>query len=311
MTPPVAGRRDDGFERMHEGSEALAINDTPLRRFATLAAYRLTKLLRSRLSRGSGTCTYLLGGKLVVKTGASVHLQEAATMRWVAENTTSVPVPKVHCAFVHKNRAYIVMERVRGSIMGKALQQPPISDDEQARKRLLQHLRSIVQELRSIPPPPGMVGVQSCTGGSLHDCRIPRDYPRFGPFNSIREFHFWLRDGFDLANYPHRDAADADDEDGMWRGLKDMVALQDGPWPAPVFTHGDLHAGNILVDRDRVSAIIDWEGAGWYPCYWEYTQAWTLALMNDVWQDLLPEFMEPYPEALKMEQTRQRSWGEY
>ncbi|KAL8297126.1 hypothetical protein RB600_002215 [Gaeumannomyces tritici] len=278
MTPPVAGRRDDGFERMHEGSEALAINDTPLRRFATLAAYRLTKLLRSRLSRGSGTCTYLLRGKLVVKTGASVHLQEAATMRWVAENTTS---------------------------------QPPISDDEQARKRLLQHLRSIVQELRSIPPPPGMVGVQSCTGGSLHDCRIPRDYPRFGPFNSIREFHFWLRDGFDLANYPHRDAADADDEDGMWRGLKDMVALQDGPWPAPVFTHGDLHAGNILVDRDRVSAIIDWEGAGWYPCYWEYTQAWTLALMNDVWQDLLPEFMEPYPEALKMEQTRQRSWGEY
>jgi Ser/Thr protein kinase RdoA (MazF antagonist) len=37
-----------------------------------------------------------------------------------------------------------------------------------------------------------------------------------------------------------------------------------------VFTHGDLDPRNILVENGRVSGIVDWEQAGWYPEYWEY-----------------------------------------
>lgn len=48
------------------------------------------------------------------------------------------------------------------------------------------------------------------------------------------------------------------------------------PDNAPIrFSHGDLHLGNIMVSDDaseprRVTSIIDWEEAGWYPEYWEY-----------------------------------------
>jgi hypothetical protein len=45
--------------------------------------------------------------------------------------------------------------------------------------------------------------------------------------------------------------------------------------PIPcVFTHGDLHPGNILVGQEKdgcwkIVAIIDWENSGFYPAYWE------------------------------------------
>ncbi|KMU85035.1 hypothetical protein CIHG_02818 [Coccidioides immitis H538.4] len=41
-----------------------------------------------------------------------------------------------------------------------------------------------------------------------------------------------------------------------------------------VFTHGDFKAHNILVDDDgHLSGFLDWESAGWYPEYWEFTTA--------------------------------------
>ncbi|KAK6856449.1 hypothetical protein PG995_006636 [Apiospora arundinis] len=61
-----------------------------------------------------------------------------------------------------------------------------------------------------------------------------------------------------------------------WTDLREMAALQNGPWPALVFTHGDLNPSNIFVRGDEVVGIIDWETAGWYPDYWEYTSAWTV-----------------------------------
>lgn len=43
-----------------------------------------------------------------------------------------------------------------------------------------------------------------------------------------------------------------------------------------VFTHGDLASRNILVDEDgHVTAVLDWENAGWYPEYWEYVRAYS------------------------------------
>lgn len=46
------------------------------------------------------------------------------------------------------------------------------------------------------------------------------------------------------------------------------------------FTHADLHPRNILVKKEakgprgwRVSGIIDWQMAGYYAEYWEYTKA--------------------------------------
>lgn len=41
-----------------------------------------------------------------------------------------------------------------------------------------------------------------------------------------------------------------------------------------VFTHGDFKEHNVLVDDDRnLTGWLDWESAGWYPEYWEFTTA--------------------------------------
>ncbi|KAJ3566533.1 hypothetical protein NP233_g6939 [Leucocoprinus birnbaumii] len=37
-----------------------------------------------------------------------------------------------------------------------------------------------------------------------------------------------------------------------------------------VFGHGDLHLGNIMAQNGRLTGIIDWEGGGWYPEYWDF-----------------------------------------
>lgn len=39
--------------------------------------------------------------------------------------------------------------------------------------------------------------------------------------------------------------------------------LADGPIPAPVFAHQDLHPDNLLVDRLGLPVILDWGDAGW------------------------------------------------
>ncbi|KAF9234081.1 hypothetical protein BU15DRAFT_53061, partial [Melanogaster broomeanus] len=45
-------------------------------------------------------------------------------------------------------------------------------------------------------------------------------------------------------------------------------------------THGDLLPRNILVDGSRITAIIDWETAGFYPEFWEYCRMDDLGWMT-------------------------------
>lgn len=91
----------------------------------------------------------------------------------------------------------------------------------------------------------------------------------------------------------------------------DMINRQDGPWPPTVLTHGDLNPCNIMVRGDTVVGIIDWECSGWYPNYWEYTNAWLGNQTRMAWQGVVDKFLDAYPEELEMERTRQKWWGEY
>lgn len=116
----------------------------------------------------------------------------------------------------------------------------------------------MVRDMRAIPPlqPQGIANVD---GGQLFDCRVPGPSPRFGPFDHIADFHTYLRHGiqYDPGNEPE---------------VNKLIDLHGGCWPL-VFTHGDLTSLNVLVRGDRIVGIIDWETSGWYPAYWEYTNA--------------------------------------
>lgn len=216
-------------------------------------------------------------------------------MRFVSKHT-NIPVPKVHCAFDEKGQTYILMERIEGDTLARAWSQR----SDESRTRILHQLKAMVEELRGIAAPPG-VGVSNIDGGPIFDHRLPRK-SSWGPFATIQDFHRELRSGIH--------AGDIQD-DASSPGVKGMASFHEQAWQSPVFTHGDLSALNILVRGDEVVGIVDWETAGWYPPYWEYTSAKHTNPQNLWWQDEVDKFVAPMPEALEMETIRRRFFGDF
>ncbi|KAL4936580.1 hypothetical protein BDV06DRAFT_216562 [Aspergillus oleicola] len=49
-----------------------------------------------------------------------------------------------------------------------------------------------------------------------------------------------------------------------------------------VFTHADIAPRNIMIDdAGKVTGVVDWEAAGWYPDCWEYAQILRPSLRGD------------------------------
>ncbi|RMZ80305.1 hypothetical protein DV738_g2804, partial [Chaetothyriales sp. CBS 135597] len=305
------------YKAQHDGSEHLAINNTWFRRFWTLLAVHTTGKFYYYYSRhkdnGNGPCIIQISKSRIVKTGRRIHLTEGATMKYVADNTTGIPVPKVYCSFLHRKQAYIVMERIQG---GEELPRAWGAMSQEARDAVLLQLRRMISELRGLAAsPPGVAtGVQSCVGGSLYDARLSgRGNPRWGPFKTIQDFHVWLRRDYSPEDL-RRDRRGTHLKDQDASDIEDMISRQDrdGQWASPVFTHCDLNPSNILVRDGKVVGIIDWEFSGWYPPYWEYTSAWFGNIIRPWWQAQLDHFLDrPCAEDFKMEQVRNTWWGEW
>lgn len=211
-------------------------------------------------------------------------------MHFISRNT-SIPVPKVLCVFKHSGRTYILMERISGEIIGSGW----LKRSEQSKATLLAQLAKMVTEMRELRPPEG-VGIASVDGGSLYDCRVPGQTMRFGPFRAAQEFHRHLRRGMEF-------------DPGLDAEVQDLVKQQDGSWPL-VFTHGDLSSLNILVRGEDIVSLIDWETAGWYPSYWEYTCAYQVNPQNTFWVNEIDKFLQPMPDELAMERLRQKHFGD-
>jgi len=260
------------------------INSTPLRRFLTVAAVKVLQHFKRHRSR-----VIFPSRKICIKCGTLGHLAEASSMQFIAQHT-SIPVPKVYCAFTRKGCTYLVMERIQGEILTRGWDKRPA----ELKKRLLSQLKGMVEEMRKIPAPQGQ-GVSNVDGGQIWDCRLPGGISH-GPFKNIHEFHKYLRGGFESNPHPE---------------VTKLISLQDRPWPPPVFTHGDLSSLNILTRGDDIVGIIDWETSGWYPTYWEYTTACQVNPYNEFWREEIDKFMEPLPKELEMEAIRQRYFGAF
>lgn len=262
-----------------------SVNNNILCRNTTLLAVKILSHIRPRHGN-----VLMLTNRLCVKYGRRVHLSEASTMRFISQHT-SIPVPKVLSAFTHSGCTYIVMERIRGEIIGSGW----VKRSEESKTKLLSRLRKLVTEMRELQPPDGM-GVASVDGGSLFDCRVAGPSLRFGPFNTIQLFHRHLRMGMEF-------------DSRLDPQIQDLIKQQSESWPL-VFTHGDLSSLNVLVHRDDIVGIIDWETAGWYPSYWEYTSACQVNPQNSFWINEIDKFLQPMPDELAMEQIRQKYFGD-
>lgn len=175
------------------------------------------------------------------------------------------------------------MERIKGEMIGIGWVN---KRSEESKKRLLRQLRGMIEEMRSLPPPllrsKDEMRIMAVDGGHLYDCRVPGTTLTFGPFRSVRNFHRHLRRGMEY-------------DDRLDIKIRMLIKLHnhdDDRWPL-VITHGDPSSLNTPVRGADVVGIIDWETAGWYPSYWEYTTACLVNPQILFWAHEIDKFLTP------------------
>ena len=113
--------------------------------------------------------------------------------------------------------------------------------------------------------------------------RVERD--PFGPFPDIPSFHKNL-----LSRCP-------------WdRGhLPNIVGKSHDKPHRITFTHGDLHVHNILSLNGKMTGLIDWDCAGWFPEYWDYAVAIYHHRRNPFWVGCFSRVFPQYEDELEIE----------
>ncbi|KAI0005244.1 kinase-like protein [Xylariaceae sp. FL0662B] len=169
---------------------------------------------------------------------------EVAAMRFVREHT-SIPIPLVHDATDES----ITMEFVEGVTLQEAWGK--LSEAE--RSSISAQLRGYIEQMRDIDT--GRARIGAVDGGPAIDAHMLGRH-QGGPFTCEAEWNDFLLEGL------HEDTP---------RAIRRMCQSQLRTDHKLVFTHGDLHATNILVSDGRIVALLDWEFAGFYPEYVELT----------------------------------------
>ncbi|EMD35879.1 hypothetical protein CERSUDRAFT_138631 [Gelatoporia subvermispora B] len=206
---------------------------------------------------GGGYVKFLPFG-LVMKFNKTHGADEADIIAFVRKNT-AIPVPRVLLQTRGFGRAYFLMKRVDGEALNSVWHK--LDPDQKA--SVVPQLRLCVEQLRALQPPSSGT-VCGLSNAALVDSRISSS--PVGPFRNEHDFN------------DHLIKAASIYVDGTL--LRDVRARMHDSHRI-VFTHGDLAPRNIIVRRDKVAAIIDWEGAGWYPEHWELVKALYNPMMRD------------------------------
>ncbi len=65
-----------------------------------------------------------------------------------------------------------------------------------------------------------------------------------------------------------------------------------------------------MVRDGRITAIVDWGFAGWYPEYWEYTKIHFDAFVRPAWYKGVKEAIPRYDAELEAERSLWRQYDE-
>ncbi|CAJ2502426.1 Uu.00g098200.m01.CDS01 [Anthostomella pinea] len=203
------------------------------------------------------------------------------------------------------DKLYLIMERKPGTQLSELW--PAMTKDEM--RDVSAQLRKIWDHLRSIPSPGIYSGI---TGGPLQHrwFRWLEPDPRInGPFNTEEDLNKALM----LRSEKNWEST------GTWGWMAEFFARNlPGALTGhhSVLTHGDLQRKDIVVvvvpannlDKRRVevSAVVDWENAGWYPNYWEYASCFVDLEWRDTWPEHVEHIVDPHiPEAAVLRMIRQ------
>ncbi|PIL34493.1 hypothetical protein GSI_03270 [Ganoderma sinense ZZ0214-1] len=114
----------------------------------------------------------------------------------------------------------------------------------------------------------------SVSGGPYDNHFMPYPWQPLDAFTSVAEYLEYYRDVF-------RDFCGPEFVENLFS------CFPDGPDVLVHLTHGDLLPKNILVDGSAITAIIDWETAGFYPEFWEYCRMHDPNAMSPEWDRIL------------------------
>ncbi|KAI9894691.1 MAG: hypothetical protein M1814_002047 [Vezdaea aestivalis] len=204
-------------------------------------------------------------------------------MKFIRANT-SVPVPLIRDYYINKDAvSWMLMERVDGSSLDSAW--PELS--QEAQMITISDLHGYFGQLQQLQPTRvGWIG--SCEGGPAYDHRLNNGFP-CGPFESVSDFHDFLV--APIKRCPKPELA-----------LKYRPRLKDDH--SVHFVHSDFAPEHVFVDQKtgRVTGIIDWEMAGFWPGWWEYRKARYGYLYMKWWVDLVDKIMPIFMEELDVDQ---------
>ena len=194
---------------------------------------------------------------LILKWSERTRLEEFIAMKMA--RAAGIPAPIALSCGEHPGHHFptsILMTRLPGWELCNSRE--PLEVEEEG--PWLSELRQCLEAMRMWKNPFGKA-ICSVLGSSISSCRVPRH--NMGPFDKEDELMDYL-----LAPASTRDFDSPEQYDDK---LKLAKRLSEKPHRV-VFTHGDFETHNILVDSSgHLSGFIDWECAGWYPEYWEYT----------------------------------------
>ncbi|MCJ1258968.1 hypothetical protein MMC24_006802 [Lignoscripta atroalba] len=216
-------------------------------------------------------------------------LSELKAMQYVREKTT-VPIPKILKVFPitgNPDRVDIILKFVPGETLARAWHH--LSPEQ--KRHITTELASYINQLRGLHPPKGGM-VANTMHGPAYDHRLGSR--PFGPFECIADFHTFVRQGA-----PHNGCGD--EKVTLVHGRSGVFATK--------YSHADLSPENIIVKDGRIEAIIDWEFAGWWPEYWEYTKIryGYLEYRADFYEKI-DMLIQTYPDELAAEMALWKRW---
>ncbi|EJT79711.1 hypothetical protein GGTG_04795 [Gaeumannomyces tritici R3-111a-1] len=261
------------------------------------------------LKTGFGRHIVRVGQHFVVKYGPGVSLTEGENMLFVRE-ACGIPTPHVYALYTKtqpngRKRAFIVMEYIDG--------EPLISRwdtmSREAKSDMSRRMRSMLDKMRSIPSPGyyGCIGRRPLEDGMFWTSpnedrsKLAIDGPINGPFDTEQQLNRAMINKYLLIGTMPNKAK-------FYSRVVPRVLVNH----VPVFTHGDLQGKNILLRSDGSLVLIDWEAAGWYPSYWEYTLAMTACgRWESDWHEFVADMLEEeYPtEYLWFEMLLRELWS--
>lgn len=230
----------------------------------------------------------LIDKDTVVKYGQSVMLAEAEALHLV-QLATTIQAPKVEAAYMLDGIGYIIMTYEEGEPFNHFWDNASQDD----RDNVIGQLKNYVSQLRTIPGDfIGGLDRARCRDG-IFAAHWGIERHEYGPYTSEVEFNEGIVRALEDRLPPDQRTRDPESRSYNYElTLKDTVRALKGH--NIVFTHGDLHSGNILVRNDKTVVLLDWGLAGFWPEYWEFYRAMFHAPWRASFEREIPKFVPPY-----------------